>query len=340
MTSATSSTRHLPKSKFHQNIASTPTESRIPKVPLHEAPPHENIHLEADAPSFLHPGHVIPPRNYPGIDTLIIVCCHAIFHPDPNQPSFPLCSPFDEKHWHLAPFQMSNPVTGKPGEHETFLAHITAGLDAPTTGSCAAKSLLVFSGGATKPSLTSLTEARSYYNAALALALSRGSNGGGHAKSLFDKGWILLEEYATDSFQNLLFSILRFRQATGAYPKQIRVITHAFKARRFLDLHAPAIAWPADRIRVQGIDPVMSRKEYEETCAGERRFGFEPWKQDPLGLGELLGGKRIQRGWRHSAVQELGANLEESVRQLLEGRMVDDLPWRVVEPQKNSMAED
>ena len=36
-------------------------------------------------------------------------------------------------------------------------------------------------------------------------------------------GRALTEEYARDSFENLLFSVCRFRQLTGAYPANITV---------------------------------------------------------------------------------------------------------------------
>jgi len=137
----------------------------------------------------------------------------------------------------------------------------------------------------------------------------------------------LLEEQATDSFQNLLFSILLFRKATGNYPKQIRVITHAFKAKRFLELHALAIRWPKDRIQVQGIDPVMTMDALSSTLRGEDEFGYAAWKADPMGTGDLLGGKRQLRGWDASNAAKHFTDLEDSVRELFQGTAPDDLPW-------------
>ncbi|KAF2021018.1 hypothetical protein BU24DRAFT_457034 [Aaosphaeria arxii CBS 175.79] len=322
----------LPKSKYHQSVVSAATERSVPPAapPLRGPLPHADTSrgLDEAGKTFIHPNHVIPPKNYAGVDNLVIVCCHAIFHPDVDSSSFPLHSPYDERNWHLAPFQRSNPATRKPGEHETFLSHISAGCSALTTGSWATNSVLVFSGGATKQSLTSLTEARSYYNAALALDLSRGYQSGFPTKTLYDAGRILLEESATDSYQNLLFSILLFRQTVGSYPKDIRIITHAFKAKRFLELHAPAICWPSDYIRVQGIDPVMSSEELVDTVQGESRYGQDPWREDPLGTGEILSQKRKARGWEDKTDAELGKGLEDSIRQLLNGKVHKNLPWR------------
>ena len=277
---------------------------------------------------FTHPDHVIPSPTFNGIVNLVIVCCHAIFHPSPTLANFPLHSPQEESNWHLAPFQKSVPQTGKPGEHETFLAHIWAGIDTVTSGPWAGNSLLVFSGGATKQDLTDVSEARSYYHAALAQTLAQNHKYSGLVQTLFKRNRLLLEEHATDSFQNLLFSILLFKKTTGIYPTQIRIVTHAFKSKRFLELHAPAIGWPLDRIRVCGIDPVMSAREYEDTVKGEEKYGYTPWVEDPLGTGEVLDRKRRQRGWDEDTVDRLIQDVEDvSVRTLLTGSHVNILPW-------------
>ncbi|KAI0587103.1 DUF218 domain-containing protein [Pyrenophora tritici-repentis] len=295
-----------------------------------ESPAHANVNRLPDNPNFVHPAHVIPPPSYPSVENLIIVCCHAIFLPDADAPDFPLHSPHYESNWLLAPFQKSNTSTNKLSEHETFLAHVKAGIDALTVGTDIehpTSSLLVFSGGATKRSESLKTEARSYYHAALAEELASGHMGGGPAHRLYNKRYILLEEQATDSFQNLLFSILLFRKATGRYPKQIRVITHAFKAKRFLELHAPAIRWPQDRIQVQGIDPLMDMDALSDTLRGEEESGYAAWNADPIGTGDLLGGKRQLRGWDASKAAKHFTDLEDSVKKLFQGIASDDLPW-------------
>ncbi|KAF2853086.1 hypothetical protein T440DRAFT_318329 [Plenodomus tracheiphilus IPT5] len=316
----------LPKSKSTPASVSTATTDYAA---------HANINHDwqtPEDPDFIHPDHVIPPPSYPSAENLVIVCCHAIFLPDAETAEFPLHSPHDERNWLLAPFQKSNPETGKPGEHETFLAHVKAGLDALTVGTDQEhppSNLLVLSGGVTKRSQTTMSEARSYYHAVLAEELAEGHLHGGRAHHMFSKGYVLLEEQATDSLQNLFFSIILFRKTTGIYPKQIRIITHAFKSARFLELHGPAIRWPADRIQVQGIDPVMSGAELKETLHGEEQYGYEPWKTDPLGVGETLGAKRRQRGWDDSCLAGLEDGVEHSVRELLHGRVSEQLPWCV-----------
>lgn len=319
--------RILPTSNFHKANAATDTDAPVEiadTVPTGLSPAYQQNE------DFEHPDHVIPPRDYAGFESLVIVCCHGIFHPDASSSEFPLYSPHDENNWHLADFQKSNLDTGKPGEQETFLAHILAGIDvlnSEWSPDVPKKTLLVMSGGPTKPSLTALSEARSYYHAALAQELAQGNHGGGRTHQLYSRGRILLEEHATDSFQNLLFSILLFRQVTGRYPKSIRVITHAFKARRFLDLHAPAIRWPSERIQVQGIDPVMSGAEREQTIKGEEQHGFTPWLDDPLGTDEVLASKRKSRGWDEQVAERLVEGLEDSVKELVKGIVPKGLPW-------------
>ncbi|KAF2488450.1 hypothetical protein BU16DRAFT_473868 [Lophium mytilinum] len=331
----------LPKSIHHRTTAATASATAALHPPDTHSDPYNEEDTTTGVHSFNHPPHPIPEPNYDSTTNLVIVCCHAIFTPDPSLSSFPLYSPYSESNWLLAPFQRSNPSSGKLGEHETFLAHLAAGLDTLTTEAWGGQNLLVLSGGATKQDLTQITEARSYYNAALATSLAAGERGGGFPKRAFEEGRIMLEEHATDSYQNLLFPILLFRCTTGRYPEQIRIVTHAFKARRFLELHARAIRWPADRLRVQGIDPVMSAQELAETAEGEERFGYGPWVKDPFGVGDVLGKKRKGRGWDEGVMQEIGEGLEESVRVLLKGQDPDDaFPWEDVGGAKDVTMDD
>lgn len=165
--------------------------------------------------------------------TLAIVCCHAIYEGS---------DPTDENSWRLQSFQRSSGL--KPGEHLTFMQHIETAVELLESR---AVDSVVFSGGRTNPEVAELSEAQSYLNA---LKYTR--------REAIDR--LLLEERATDSYQNLLFSILLFKQTYGCYPYEIVMVTHAFKRDRFLYLHAKAIRWPLNRIRVVGINPPFSRK--------------------------------------------------------------------------------
>jgi hypothetical protein len=62
------------------------------------------------------------------------------------------------------------------------------------------------------------------------------------------------EEYALDSYQNVLFSIARFHEQTGTYPRHITVVGFEMKRRRFEELHIRALRWPRERFTYIGID--------------------------------------------------------------------------------------
>ncbi len=159
------------------------------------------------------------PQTSSRMTQLIIVCCHAIYRCDRHA-----CDPYNESYWLLQPFQKS--TAQKPGEHETFILHIQAALNTLQFGFRGEESTVVFSGGATAGSKTALSEARSYG------AVMRYLSGEAWAESVAER--VLLEERATDSYQNLLFSIIQFRKRTGEYPSDITVITHTFKEERIL----------------------------------------------------------------------------------------------------------
>lgn len=241
------------------------------------------------------------PQQYPDCSDLAIVCCHAICE-EPSKPHL-------ESSWRLQPFQRSDPSTGKPSEHETFIQHIQA---AAAISHLHPDTLVIFSGGRTN-SASQKSEGGSYASVLQHLqpSLSTGHTGDLHQS-------FSTEEYATDSYQNLLFSLLRFRQIIGRYPNSITVITHAFKEQRFLELHGPAIKWPAFRLRVQGINPPFTRAELDETCEGEFKRGYEAFKMDPYGVQEPLAAKRRARGWA-PAINAIFAtqNIEPEVMELL-----------------------
>ena len=62
------------------------------------------------------------------------------------------------------------------------------------------------------------------------------------------------ENYALDSYQNLLFSVARFHEYTGHYPEYITIIGYEMKRRRFTELHRAALRWPLAHFDYIGID--------------------------------------------------------------------------------------
>jgi len=107
-----------------------------------------------------------------------------------------------------------------------------------------------------------MTEAQSY----LRLALS--SNTFTSKEDISTR--LTTEDFALDSFQNLLFSIGRFKEYTGRYPYQISVVGYEFKKLRFENLHRAAIRWPENKFSYYGIDPDDS-ENLREAIEGEVR---------------------------------------------------------------------
>lgn len=131
---------------------------------------------------------------------------------------------YEESNWLLKPFQRSNASTGKPGEHETFLLHIQAGVNALRR----AETVLVFSGAKTERDAPS-SEADSYRN-----ILVHCFGDSDVVQRAMTDGRVLCEDAATDSYQNLLFSLIKYYEVKGKWPRMITIITHSFKEARFL----------------------------------------------------------------------------------------------------------
>ena len=100
-----------------------------------------------------------------------------------------------------------------------------------------------------------MTEAQSY----LRLALSSSSIT--PEEDVYAR--LTTEDFALDSFQNLLFSIARFKEFTGRYPNRISVVGYEFKKPRFENLHRAAIRWPENKFTYYGIDPYDSELVHE-----------------------------------------------------------------------------
>jgi Uncharacterized conserved protein len=139
---------------------------------------------------------------------------------------------------------------------------------------------------------------------------------------------IIVEPLATDSYQNILFSLLEFRLCTGYYPEFVEVFTHQFKSTRFLEYHFPAIGLlpnlPAAvtagsrDANVWGIDPPEHVTPQESLITGEALRGIGLWKKDLYGVGEELASKRKDRGWEPGTERVfLNRGLEAVVEQLV-----------------------
>ncbi|KAL4796280.1 hypothetical protein BDV19DRAFT_388419 [Aspergillus venezuelensis] len=181
--------------------------------------------------------------------------------------------------------------------------------------------------GATKRPTTDIAEGDSYFT------LAQDNQFFGCA-TIDPRTMILTETMATDSYQNVLFSLLRFRQFTGSYPLKVTVATHEFKRARFMECHFPALGLDG-MSEVVGINPpefVTPLRDLEE---GEEKRGIGLWRGDLYGVGDELMGKRVKRGWVAGAEWGVwvGVGLEPVVEELacwdkgvLFPRM-HELPW-------------
>jgi len=192
----------------------------------------------------------------------------------------------DENDWFLLSYQKGQ------GLPQAIHAHISAGIEEARKDP---EALLVFSGGETRAVSGPQTEAQAYYHVADAMNLWPSEKGSSV------RARTTTEEFATDSFENLMFSIARFREVTGEYPKKITVVSFSFKQRRFETLHAPALRWPADRFEYVGVNPPSSTGfDLKRSTEGELKNAAAPFEKDPYGChSEVLQEKRKGRNPFH-----------------------------------------
>jgi hypothetical protein len=173
---------------------------------------------------------------------LIVVACHAVVKIEA------LHHLLSDSSWYLLPYQKDQ---GLPA---IVQSHIHKGTQLTHHDP---HSILIFSGGQTRRDVGPTSEAASYYYVGEHLGYNHG---------LHDR--IYLEEFARDSFENLLFSICRFKEVRGIYPTSITVIGFDFKEQRFRDLHRHAIGFPLDHFTYIGLKP-MPPFLYDKAVEGE-----------------------------------------------------------------------
>ncbi|MDP2952159.1 MAG: hypothetical protein Q8O76_02430 [Chloroflexota bacterium] len=203
---------------------------------------------------------------------LIVVATHAPFREEvqdvPEHPE-------GDEGWALQPCQR--------GEPPFYIEHIRRGAVLAAHNPAA---LLIFSGGQTRKEAGRRSEAAAYVRTAQ-----------------FYDFWIrdtalrasvakraAAEDYARDSFENLLFGICRFQQVAGQYPRNLVVVGWAFKGARF-DLCRAALRFPAGRFRYEGCnDPI----DLKSALRGESKT-LRDFIESRYGAGGDLALKREER---------------------------------------------
>lgn len=194
---------------------------------------------------------------------LIIVPGHAI------QWCTDFYQPYDDPScWFLYDFQKKQlPI---------YLEHIKVGVQLAVAD---LQSILVFSGGQTRNGAGPRSEARSYYSIASAACLIQ--------KSLLKR--TILEEFARDSLENLIFSMARFRELTGKLPDKVTIVGFPFKERRFRELHRVAANIPEGALEyIPVIVPGINQTALVDDA-------YHDFLNDLYGCGTKLMGKKNSR---------------------------------------------
>lgn len=210
------------------------------------------------------------------VEHLIVVAGHAVLRLSKMN-----VADNSDAAWYLLSYQQNQ------GFPAIISSHIKKGIELAALNK---RSMLVFSGGQTRRDVGPTSEAASYYYVA---------NDKQWLKSINER--VYLEEYARDSFENLLFSVCRFREVQGYYPSRISVVGFDFKAKRYADLHRKAIGYPEGNFSYLGVQspPLFDQ---ERAVKGEAD-AWKSFQQDMYGCSDAtLSDKRNKRNPFHRTV--------------------------------------
>jgi len=240
---------------------------------------------------------------------LIVVCGHAIT----TSESLADVATSDAV-WSLLPYQRKQDLPA------SFVAHVRAGVAEAQQDP---RSLLVFSGGQTRSTAGPKSEGGAYW------AVAEHFDWWGATATVRHRA--VVEDYARDSFENLLFAVGRFKEVVGQYPSKFTVVGYAFKRDRFATLHAPALGIAPSAFRYVGLDPPPDSKfNLAAATKGEYENALRLFSEDPYGCNSpLLKAKRLER---NPYVRAVPYSLScPELRKLLEwcgpGLFPDPLPW-------------
>ena len=184
----------------------------------------------------------------------IVVAGHAILH-DLNHVD-------RDAGWHLLDFQR--------GEPSRYIGHVQRAVQEAALDP---EAILIFSGGATRREAGPRTEALSYW------LVAEHFHWFGHAQ-VRDRAY--LEDFARDSYENLLFGICRFFEVAGCMPDAVTIVSWEFKRQRFEDLHREAIGWPRERFRYIGAnDPENISQALAAETVARAKYLADPYSCGP-----------------------------------------------------------
>lgn len=207
---------------------------------------------------------------------LIILPCHSIWKGGDTDG-------LDQNEWHLAPFQYEGQ------DHLCFRDHIVKSIEQLKKSP---NSLLIISGGMTKEAAGQVSEAESYHRLLRRLLPEE-------ERHLQDR--VHIEEFARDSFENVLFLLCRYYEISKVYPESITVVGFEFKRERFLDCHLKgALNFPKERVNYIGNSPLpagglANTKYFQDLENAETRHALSHFRIDLYGLKAPLSSKRNER---------------------------------------------
>ena len=250
-------------------------------------------------------------------------------------------APHEDSTWFLYDYQRHR------GLPNAIVRHIQAGIRLALADPNA---LLVFSGGQTRAIAGPESEGASYFRVSDTLNLWKGRDVFSNESNDIDddttttdttttttttttvRARTTSEDFSTDSFENFMFSICRFREITGRYPDNISVVSFTFKRERFETLHANALRWSIDRFHFVGIDPPASTGfDLAASTEGEKNNSLLPFMTDPYGChSDILQQKRKDRNpFSRLAPYELTCPEMKTVLHWCGPELIleDELPW-------------
>ncbi|ORX85065.1 hypothetical protein BCR32DRAFT_200321 [Anaeromyces robustus] len=230
--------------------------------------------------------------------------------------------PTEVDKWNIKPFQTE--------EINTFISHIITGI---LVAKYNKNSTLIFSGGQTQNIAGPLTEGQSYWYIANSMNWLNLEN---------IKERTTSEEFAKDSYENLIFSICRYHEFTGKYPKFITLISYPYKHYRFFNLHLKAIKYPENKFQFIGmtydlidegtpslIFPPKITELPDDLPDFELNHSISNFKTDPYGCkGVLLQKKKDRNPFnRYSSYSSSCPELKEILEFCNTNEIKNEIKW-------------